>query len=82
MPPPGRANARAADPGGAVAFDNNGGKTHSPARLSRQTLPPLERYEPYLPDDKLALFEVRVPAWLLRRLVEHFRRAPVREVRP
>jgi hypothetical protein len=54
---------------------------HSPESSSRQDPQPIERHEP-LADDKLALFEVRVPSWMLRRLVEHFRRPPLREARP
>jgi hypothetical protein len=45
---------------------------------------PAERH--HLPDDKvvreLRPVHPRVPSWLLRKLVEHFRPAPVREAAP
>ena len=53
---PGKANARgkpgAADRRKAVAAIS------TPATRPLQPLPPLERYDPHLPDDKLALYEI------------------------
>jgi hypothetical protein len=56
MPPPGRANARAADPGVAAAHQSNNATRYSPARQRRQ-IPPRERHDP-IADDKRSLFEV------------------------
>jgi hypothetical protein len=82
MDPPGNDRAPGGGPGAtATSFANNGDGTDTPPRSRRQIPPPREHHDP-IADDKLVWFELRVPTWMLRRPVEHFRRGPVREARP
>jgi hypothetical protein len=67
--PPGRT-------GGAQRQSRASTQTDSRCRPPRRGLPPLEVIDP-IPCDKLVLFHVVTPR-MLARLVEHFRRGPVR----
>jgi hypothetical protein len=73
---PGRAGAARCD----GAHSNDATSNLTTARIPDKSQP-IERHDP-LCDDKVALFEVRVPTWMLLRLAEHFRRPPVRGALP
>jgi hypothetical protein len=75
------ANARRGPGAAVISWEKQTVAEDSPQRATRQDPPPREEFGAYLPTDKLVWFEVRVPSWMLRRLVEHFRRVPVRGAR-
>ena len=54
-------------PGRAAAFSSGDAFSDSRVHHERQALPPIERHEPHLPDDKLFEAEITGPALLRGR---------------